>query len=181
MVTAPAATAPDVYPASVTVSYLSGGAWMTASSAPELLPVGIVGLGAMTATATSAQPGTATAPANAIDGNPATIWHTVYSPTKDVPPQSITLTLDEPRQITGLTYQPRQDASANGVVTGYTVYTSADGTTFTEVDSGALAADKSTKTVNLPTSEVRAVRFEATAGVGDYVAAAEIHLVAATR
>jgi predicted alpha-1,2-mannosidase len=79
----------------------------------------------MTATATSAQAGYP--PANAIDDNCSTFWHTEYSPARVYPPQSITLQLGGSYNTDGLTYIPRQDGNLNGVVTAYTVYVSPGG------------------------------------------------------
>lgn len=170
-VTAPATTQAGEYALNISATYRSGDALMRVEL-PELpVAVGVVPREQMTATASTEQPGYP--PSNAIDGNPATFWHSKYSPTKDVPPQSITLDLGGSYSITGLTYLPRQDNS-NGTISAYTVYTSTDGTTFTKVGSGTWATDKTTKTATVPAVKATFVRLEATAAVGDFISAAEL-------
>ncbi|MEM9172537.1 MAG: LamG-like jellyroll fold domain-containing protein, partial [Pseudomonadota bacterium] len=81
------------------------------------------------------------APARAIDGNPATIWHTNFTDfdgtANDAPhPHEITVDLGAGYSITGLSYLPRQDASANGRIADYDVQVSSDGVSFTSVATG---------------------------------------------
>jgi hypothetical protein len=127
----------------------------------------------MTATATSAQE-PANAPAYAIDGIESTLWHTRYSPVRDPLPQSITLELGGTYDVAELVYLPRPTGSANGTVTAYTLYGSADGRTFTEIGRGTWAADRVRKTATVSGTGLRFVRLEATEGVGGYASAAEI-------
>jgi hypothetical protein len=88
-------------------------------SFPHLVPQS-----AMTATATSQQPGYEAA--RAIDGNCATMWHQSWSPYTP-PPQSVTLDLGADYDTLALVYQPRQDGNANGILTGYEIALSVDG------------------------------------------------------
>lgn len=176
-VTAPARTPVGSYPLNVSATYHSGDAWMSADLPTVPLSLGVVPQNRMTATASTAQPGATYQPSNAIDGNSATFWHSKYTPTKDVPPQSITLNLGGAYRVTGLTYLPRQDGSTNGTITAYNIYTSADGTTFVKVGSGSWAADKTAKTAKFRAGDARFVRLEATAAVADLVSAAEINVV----
>jgi putative alpha-1,2-mannosidase len=128
----------------------------------------------MTATATSHQPGYE--PANAIDGNCATFWHTEYSPVHAYPPQSITLNLGGSYDVSGLTYIPRQDGNKNGNITGYNVYVSTDGQTFTEVASGTWSSAPSAKSAAWTPVPARYLRLEATSGYNGFVNADEINV-----
>ncbi len=71
--------------------------------------------------------GAGSGPASAaIDGNPATLWHTQWTPTAAPLPHRITIDLGAARQVSGLRILPRQDGP-NGTIAGYRVYRSADG------------------------------------------------------
>ncbi len=48
--------------------------------------------------------------ANAIDGNPATIWHTVWDPTPAPMPHQLVIDMGRELEISGVTYLPRADA-----------------------------------------------------------------------
>ena len=64
-----------------------------------------------------------------LDGNNATMWHTVWSAATDPPhPHEIQLDLRGQYDVTAVHYRPRQDASPNGRIARYEVYVSADGT-----------------------------------------------------
>lgn len=126
----------------------------------------------MTATASSYQPGYE--PSNAIDGNCAFFWHTMYSPTKDQLPQSITLDLGGTYNTDGLTYVGRQDGNSNGFITGYTISVSSDGQTFTDVTNGTWADDPSAKAATWSPTPARYVRLEATSGHGGFASANEL-------
>ena len=56
----------------------------------------------------------------AIDGNPATIWHTNWEPMAQ-PPHHLILDLKKPVRVRGLTYLPRQDMT-NGRIARYELY-----------------------------------------------------------
>lgn len=127
----------------------------------------------MTATASSAQE-PAYAPAYAIDGIESTLWHTRYSPTRDLLPQSITLELGGTYDVAELAYVPRPTGSANGTVTAYTLYGSADGQTFTVLGSGTWAPDRTRKAAIVNAAGLRYIRLEVTEGVGGYASAAEL-------
>lgn len=139
------------------------------ASFPHLVPQS-----QMTATATSFQPGYE--PAEAIDGNCATFWHTEYSPVHAYPPQSVTLDLGGSYDADGLSYVPRQDGNANGNITAYNVYVSTDGQSFTKVASGSWADNATAKSVTWPATQARYVRLEATAGHNGYASADEINV-----
>ncbi|WP_193726735.1 discoidin domain-containing protein [Paenibacillus guangzhouensis] len=129
----------------------------------------------MTATATSQETSSENNTASmAIDGNPQTIWHTKWDKS-DVLPQSITLNLGGTYKINKITYLPRQSGD-NGKITGYNVYVSTDGVTFTKVASGNWANDSAEKTASLTGANATHVKLEATAGVSGWASAAEINV-----
>ena len=66
-------------------------------------------------------------PANAIDGNPGTIWHTKWEGEPTPPPHSITIDLVVAARLSGFRYLPRQDGSVNGTIGRYQLFVSSDG------------------------------------------------------
>ena len=66
-------------------------------------------------------------PANAIDGNPDTLWQTGDASS----PHALTVDMGRELRIGGFSYLPRQDKDLTGVVQDYTFETSVDGTTWT--------------------------------------------------
>lgn len=62
----------------------------------------------------------------AIDGDPATAWHTPWGAGSPGFPHEIQLRLKTERPVAGLRYLPRQDV-ANGYIAKYEVYVSSDG------------------------------------------------------
>jgi len=76
------------------------------------------------------------AAANAIDGNPSTIWQTRLDADLALP-HYLTVDMGTPHRLAGLTYLPRQDGTLNGVVENYRFETSLDGRNWiTNVDAG---------------------------------------------
>jgi hypothetical protein len=63
--------------------------------------------------------------ANAIDGNPETIWHTQWTPAADAMPHHLTIDLGREVTLKGITCLPRQDM-ANGRIAQCEVYCSND-------------------------------------------------------
>lgn len=127
----------------------------------------------MSATATSQHAGYEAS--KAIDDNSDSMWHTEWSPMANLP-QSITVNLGGTYSINKLYYLPRQDNNHNGVITGYRVYTSTNGSSFTQVASGSWADDFTQKTASFSAVNASHIRLEATAGYGGYAAAAEINI-----
>jgi hypothetical protein len=77
---------------------------------------------------------------NAIDGNPATMWHTEWAQRTAPLPHTLVLNLGGQYRVDGVRYLPRQDGSPNGTIAGYQVYVSDDGATWgTAVATGTLA------------------------------------------
>lgn len=73
----------------------------------------------------SFEPGEGNAP-HAIDGDPATFWHTSWSRSRDPMPHEIQIDLGHRYQLIGFKYLGRQD-SANGRIDRYEVFVSLDG------------------------------------------------------
>ncbi|MDR0962709.1 MAG: discoidin domain-containing protein [Mediterranea sp.] len=61
------------------------------------------------------------------DGDPNTIWHTMYSVTVAKYPHWVDLDAGEVKTLTGITYMPRQDGSSNGNIKDYSIQVSMDG------------------------------------------------------
>ncbi len=130
----------------------------------------------MTATATSQETiGENNSASMAIDGNSQTFWHTKWDKS-DVLPQSITLNLGGTYPIDKVAYLPRPSGS-NGNITGYNVYVSTDGVTFTKVTSGTWANDNAEKVATFDPTDASYVKLEATAGVNGWATAAEISVL----
>ena len=110
-------------------------------------------------------------PEQAVDGDINTFWHSEWSPPHPLP-QSLTVNLGQVRSVHNLHYQPRFDGNLNGTITGYKVYVSMNGTTFTQVTSGTWSADARQKTATFTAVAARYVRLEAVASVGGSLASA---------
>ena len=63
---------------------------------------------------------------NAIDGDPATIWHTAWEPAPAKYPHELVIELATSTTINSISYLPRQDMN-NGWISAYELYVSADG------------------------------------------------------
>jgi O-glycosyl hydrolase len=173
-VAAPAGAAPGVYQATAAVTYTEGGLrWI--GQVPVTIYLSIVPQSQLTATASSYQAGYP--PSNAIDGNPGTLWHTEWDPDRAYPPQSITLDLGGSYNVSGLLYLPRQDGNPNGIITGYQVLVSQDGSTFTQVAAGNWAQDGTLKQVTFPAMRARYVELVGVQAGNGYVSAAEINVI----
>ena len=66
-----------------------------------------------------------------VDGNPSTIWHTMYSVTVAQYPHWVDFDASEEQLITGFSYLPRTDG-ANGHIKDYRIQISSDGKTWSE-------------------------------------------------
>ena len=122
------------------------------------------------------------APASAaIDGKAETRWETTATPG----PHHITIDMGSPRRIAGLTYLPRQDGMAYGLVRQYKIETSLDGKTWTVVvPSGEFANLRNNpelQTVRFPAINARFLRFSSTQSYDEShaMSAAEISVVPA--
>jgi len=114
-------------------------------------------------------------PSLVTDDDPATFWHTQFTPAQAPLPQWITLDLGAAHTVNRLRYLPRQDGSNNGTITKYNIYTSLDGITFgTPIASGVWTDDASLKAVDLPPAQTRYIRLEAVEAYGGFCSAAEV-------
>ncbi len=132
----------------------------------------------MAANATSAQEGND--PRKAIDGNPQSFWTTpwnLFGPLITLP-QSITLNLGGTYDVTQLRYLPRQDIWAAGNIVTYRIYTSTDGTRFTQIAAGSWADDHNEKSVTFTPTRASYIRLEAVGGHEGHAIAAELNVTA---
>ncbi|HEV2240152.1 MAG TPA: discoidin domain-containing protein [Streptosporangiaceae bacterium] len=118
---------------------------------------------------------------NAIDGNPATIWSSRFSPTAVPLPHSITIDMHATNYVSELTYLPRQDTSSNGNIGQYSISVSVDGIHWgAPVATGTWADDTSGKTAVFGSVSARYVRLTAFTEAGNrgpWSSAAEIGLL----
>ncbi|MFQ6942146.1 MAG: discoidin domain-containing protein [Collinsella intestinalis] len=94
--------------------------------------------------------------AKAIDGDVNTKWHSKWGNENAKLPYTFDLKAKngEPMAVNGLVYTPRPDGG-NGVVTGYKVEVSKDGTSFEKVAEGKLADNAEVKTISFDRVEAR--------------------------
>ncbi|TXH22376.1 MAG: DUF4981 domain-containing protein [Chitinophagaceae bacterium] len=69
---------------------------------------------------------------NLVDGDPSTIWHTMYSVTVAKYPHWVDFDMGESRTIKGFTYLPRQNGG-NGAIKDYSIQVSDDNKTWTTI------------------------------------------------
>jgi len=101
---------------------------------------------------------------NAIDGNPATIWHTDGPDGERACPQEFVVDMGGERTLKGFTYLPRQDHTFHGMVDQYTFHTSLDGKTWSkaaEGEFGNLRANPVEQTVAFEPVTARYFKFTA--------------------
>ena len=67
-----------------------------------------------------------------VDGDPSTIWHTMYSITLAKYPHWVDFDAGKQKMIKGFTYLARQDGSLNGCIKDYEIYVSNDNKTWGE-------------------------------------------------
>jgi alpha-L-fucosidase len=100
----------------------------------------------------------------AIDGDPATLWHTHGDDGERKLPQEIAVDLGSSKNLTGFTYTPRQDNTRHGMVDQYAFYLSANGTDWklaAEGEFGNLRANPVEQTVTFPATQARYFKFVA--------------------
>lgn len=117
---------------------------------------------------------------NAIDDNPATLWHTHTAAGRQPPPQEVVVDMGGMHELTGLLYLPRQDGTAIGNVDRYAFHVSADGRTWgdpvaTGEFSNIVNSPEQQKVMFARQAKGRYFKFTALhAAAGDCVCAAEI-------
>jgi hypothetical protein len=92
-------------------------------------------------------------PVNAIDGDPASIWHSQWDGASPGPPHSLIVDLGRGAQVRGFRYLPRQDPLSNGAIAKFRFYTSVNGIDWgmpvAEGDFSTQGAARAEKTVRL--------------------------------
>ena len=119
---------------------------------------------------------------NLVDGDPSTIWHTMYSITVPKYPHWVDFDCSEEKLIKGFTYLPRQDGSTNGNIKQYRLQLSADGKTWSEpVCEGEFDNSSKEQKVMLPKPQrARYIRFTALSSRNgaDFASGAEFNVLA---
>jgi phospholipase C len=118
--------------------------------------------------------------ANAVDGDPNTIWHTQWQDDSPPYPHEIVIELTPSATIKGFTYLPRQDDSDHGTIKDYELYLSNDGDDFGRpVAKGSFEGGKELKTVSFPPKQCRFVKLKALSEINGeaWTSAAEIGVV----
>jgi len=132
--------------------------------------------------ASSVEPGGRDAAKNLVDGDPMTIWHTMYSVTVAAHPHWVDFDAGEVKMIKGFTYLPRQDGGSNGDVKDYSIQVSLDGEDWSPtVEKGRFSNDKKEKRVLFDAPvKTRYVRFTALSSQNklDFGSGAEFSLLA---
>ncbi|HLE00766.1 MAG TPA: discoidin domain-containing protein [Bdellovibrionota bacterium] len=100
--------------------------------------------------------------ANAIDGNPSTVWRTAWWPAP-TPPHEIRIDMGRSYELDGFRYLPHPNsAEVNGRIAQYEFYVSADGTNWgTAVATGTFANSATEKQVNFALKSGRYIRLRA--------------------
>jgi beta-galactosidase len=117
-----------------------------------------------------------------VDGDPSTIWHTMYSITVPKYPHWIDFDCNETKTLKGFTYLPRQDGSPNGNIKGYKVQVSQDGKNWSDtVCEGEFENNAKEKKVLFPKPlKARYLRFTALSSQNgaDFASGAEFSVIA---
>lgn len=119
--------------------------------------------------------------ANAIDGDPKTIWHSAWTGRKPNYPHELVVEFKTPIKMKGCTVLPRQDQNRNGWIKDYAVYVSNEGRDGgPPVATGSFANDDKLKTIVFRQPQTgRFIRFVAvTSHAGVFAAVAELELLA---
>ncbi|WP_286590684.1 glycoside hydrolase family 2 TIM barrel-domain containing protein [Sphingobacterium sp. N143] len=117
---------------------------------------------------------------NLLDGDPTSIWHTMYSVTVAQYPHWVDFDAGSVKTIQGFTFLPRQDG-ANGDIKDYKIQVSPDGKNWTDVMSGSFERNKKLKTVRFEKAcQGRYIRFTALNSQrgDDFASAAEFAVIA---
>ncbi len=119
---------------------------------------------------------------NLVDGDPSTIWHTMYSITVPKYPHWVDFDCGEEKLIKGFSYLPRQDGSPNGNIKGYKVQLSMDGKTWADpVSEGEFEnSSKEKKVLFSKPQKARYLRFTALSSQNgaDFASGAEFNVLA---
>ena len=117
-----------------------------------------------------------------VDGDPSTIWHTMYSITVPKYPHWVDFDCGEEKLIKGFTYLPRQDGGNNGNIKAYKVQLSKDGQNWAEpVSEGDFdGSSKEKKVLFDKPQRARYLRFTALSSQNgaDFASGAEFNVLA---
>ncbi len=95
-------------------------------------------------------------PANALDGDARTLWHSLWTGTPIPHPHTLTVDLGSVYEITGFSLLPRQDASSNGMIADYEIYVTDDPVVpCRPASKGTLTKTKERSEVALPDGPVK--------------------------
>jgi galactose oxidase len=103
----------------------------------------------------------------AIDGNPATFWHTEYNPVEVPLPHHAIIDLGTTQNLNGFTYLPRQDGNLNGNIGQHTIELSLNNLTWTLVASATFVDDDSLKETGFPDTLTQYIRITALTEAGN--------------
>ncbi|MBP5392192.1 MAG: discoidin domain-containing protein [Bacteroidaceae bacterium] len=119
---------------------------------------------------------------NLVDGDPSTIWHTMYSITVPKFPHWVDFDCGEMKLIKGFSYLPRQDGGTNGNIKAYKVQLSGDGRTWTDsvVEGDFDGSSKEKKVMLDKPQKARYLRFTALSSQNgaDFASGAEFNVLA---
>ena len=93
----------------------------------------------------------------AIDGDPATFWHTLWKTGATPPPHEIRIDIGAVRSLEGFRYLPRQDGFFVGNIGQYQFRTSLDGIHWSSAANGTFTNDKDEKEALFSTRNARFV------------------------
>lgn len=126
-VTVPEGTVPESYSLEVSARYAGGRVAPEAETLVRVLPAAVIPRTRLSIAGVSSEQAPADAATKAIDGDPATFWHSRWA-TTPVPgfPHWIALDLGGDHEVAGLSYLPRQ-AGTNGRIKDYEIFLSEDG------------------------------------------------------
>jgi beta-galactosidase len=117
---------------------------------------------------------------NLLDGDPSSIWHTMYSVTVAQYPHWVDFDAGSSKTIKGFTFLPRQDGP-NGDIKDYKIQVSKDGKNWEDVMSGSFERNKKLKTVRFEKPvKGRYIRFTGLNSQrgDDYASGAEFAVIA---
>ena len=116
-----------------------------------------------------------------VDGDPSTIWHTMYSVTVAIYPHYVDFDANEEVVIKGFKYMPRQDGGVNGNIKAYKLQVSLDGKSWGDaVVQGEFKNDGKLQTVIFSQPvKARYIRFTALSSQNgqDFASGAEFELI----
>ncbi len=116
---------------------------------------------------------------NALDGDPATFWHTRWQPETDPLPHQLVIDLGKETTVRGISYLPRQD-NPNGRVAQYVIAISNDRTNWVSAAEGRFPTGAARQLVTLKEpGKPRYLRFTALSELTDqpFTAIAEIDII----